>query len=108
MSIPRTKCLSTKLTEEEYAELEGAAGEFTLGTWARETLLRTARQRTAGSVVLAEVLALRTILLNLQFAQAAGDAITAERMHQLIERADKSRFTRAAERLAEAVAKAER
>ena len=108
MSIQRTKCLSTKLTEEEYTELEGAAGELTLGTWARDMLLRAARQRTAGSVVLAEVLALRTILLNLQFAQAAGDAITAERMHQLIERADKSRFTRAAERLAEAVAKAER
>jgi hypothetical protein len=108
MSIPRTKCLSTKLTEEEYAELEGAAAELTLGTWARETLLRAARQRTAGSVVLAEVLALRTILLNLIFAQAAGDTITAERMHQLIERADHTRFTRATERLAEASAKAER
>ena len=104
MSIPRTKCLSTKLTDDEYTELEGAAGEQTLSTWAREVLLKAARQQAADSVVVAEVLALRTILLNLQYAQAVGNEITAERMQQLIDRADQDRFTRAAERLAEAVA----
>jgi hypothetical protein len=48
------------------------------------------------------VLALRTILLNLQYAQSVGEDITAERMQQLIDRADRNRFARAAERLAEA------
>lgn len=105
MSIPRTKGLSTKLTDDEYTELEGAAGEQTLSTWAREVLLKAARLQAAESVVVAEVLALRTILLNLEYAQSAGEDITAERMQQLIDRADRDRFTRAAERLAEAAAK---
>jgi hypothetical protein len=108
MSIPRTKCLSTKLTDEEYAALEGAAGEQTLSTWAREVLLTAARRHPDESIVVAEVLALRTILVNLLFAHAVGDEITAERMHQLIDRADQDQFTRAAERLAEAAAKSGR
>jgi predicted nucleic acid-binding Zn ribbon protein len=102
MSIPRTKGLSTKLTEDEYAELEGAAGEQTLSEWTREVLLKAARRQTEESVVVAEVLALRTILLNLQYAQSLGEDITAVRMQQLIDRADRDRFARAAERLAEA------
>jgi parvulin-like peptidyl-prolyl isomerase len=102
MSIPRSKCLSTKLTDDEYTELERAAGAQTLSTWARDALLNAARHAPADSIVVAEVLALRTILVNLQFAQAVGDAITAERLQQLIDRADRDRFTRAATRLAEA------
>ena len=104
MSIPRTKGLSTKLTDDEYTELEGAAGEQTLSVWAREVLLKAARQQAAESVVVAEVLALRTILLNLQYAQSVGHELTADRMQQLIDRADQDRFRRAAERLAEAAA----
>jgi hypothetical protein len=108
MSVTRAKCLSTKLTDDEYTELEAAAGEQTLSTWAREALLKAARRQAADAVVVAEVMALRTILLNVQYAQATGDAITAERMQQLIDRADLERFTRAAERLAEAAANAVR
>jgi hypothetical protein len=52
--------------------------------------------------VIAEVLALRAILLNLHYALVAGTAVTAEQMQQLIDRVDRGRFTRAAERLAEA------
>ena len=95
MSIPRTKCLSTKLTDDEYAELERAAGTQTLSTWARDVLLQAARRAPAGAVVVAEVLALRTILLNLHYAHFAGDAVTSERMQQLIARADRDRFARA-------------
>ena len=104
MPVPRTKGLSTKLTDDEYTELEGAAGAQTLSVWAREVLLKAAREQAAESVVIAEVLALRTILLNLHYAQSIGDAVTAERMQQLIDRADQDRFKRAAERLAEAAA----
>jgi len=106
MSIPRSKCLSTKLTDDEYTELEGAAGraagQQTLSTWAREVLLKAARSQPAESVAVAEVMALRFILVNLLFEQAVGDEITAERVQHLIDRADQDRFTRAAERLAEA------
>ncbi len=105
MSIPRTKGLSTKLTDDEYAELERAAGTQTIGTWARDALLLAARRSPAEAVVVAEVLALRTILLNLHYAQFAGEAVTSERMQQLIERADRDRFTRATARVAEAAAR---
>ncbi len=105
MSVPRTKGLSTKLTDDEYAELERAAGTQTLGTWAREALLLVARRSPAEAVVMAEVVALRTILLNWHYAQCAGEAVTAERMQQLIERADRDRFARAAARMAEAAAR---
>jgi hypothetical protein len=107
-SIPRTKGLSTKLTDDEYAEVECAAGAQTLGTWARDMLLLAARRRPAEAVVVAEVLALRTVLLNLHYAHATGEAVTSERMQQLIDRADRDRFARATERLAEAAARGAR
>jgi hypothetical protein len=105
MPIPRTKCLSTKLTDDEYAELEAQVGSQTLSTWARETLLHAARAqpppraRPLESVVVAEVLALRAILVNLHFAMATGADITVERMQQLIDRADCDKMARAVQQL---------
>ena len=58
--------------------------------------------------MVAEVLALRAILVNLHYAQVAGTAVTAEQMQQLIDRVDRGRFTRAAERLAETPAQGAR
>ena len=108
MSIPRTKVLSTKLADDEYAELERAAGTQMIGTWARDALLRVARRSPLEAVAVAEVLALRTILLNLHYAHVTGEAVTSERMQQLIERADRDRFTRATARVAEAAARSGR
>ena len=51
-------------------------------------------------MVLAEVVALRTILLNLHFALATGDTPTADAMQRLIERADQDKIRKAQERLA--------
>ena len=107
MTMPRTKCLSTKLTDEEYMALEAKAGAQTVSTWARETLLaagravpaRTPTPTPAESLIVAEVLALRAILVNLHFALATGDAVTAERLRQLIDHADRDKGARAAEQL---------
>ena len=77
----RTKSISTKVTDEEYAQFEASAGEQT---------------------VLAELLALRTILLNMHFAVSQGQTLTAEEMQQLIERADQNKLSKARQRLAEA------
>jgi hypothetical protein len=52
----------------------------------------------AGRVTLAEVLALRTLFLNLQFRQAQGPMTEVE-MRGLIERADGVKMQRARERL---------
>jgi hypothetical protein len=78
----RTRSVGTKLTEEEYARLEAAAARSgrTVGEWCREELLHAASAAgengngsataaapasPAEETLLAEVLALRTILLNL-------------------------------------------
>jgi hypothetical protein len=87
----RRKSIGTKVSEEEYARLEALAGGRAMSEWAREVLLREldGRQaRPADETLLAEVLALRTILLNLHFTVAKGEAITAEGMQAIMDRAD--------------------
>jgi hypothetical protein len=102
MSTPRTKSISTKVTDEEYAQFEALAGEQTISEWAREVLLRATKPNANEQAVLAEVLALRTILLNIHFAVSQERTLTAEEMQQLIERADQNKLSKARHRLAEA------
>ncbi len=97
----RTKSISTKVTDEEYAQFEALAGEQTISEWAREVLLKATKPNAGEPTVLGEVLALRTILLNIHFAVSQGQTLTAEEMKQLIERADQNKLSRARERLAE-------
>jgi hypothetical protein len=77
-------------------------GEQTISEWARDVLLKTTKPNTGEQTVLGEVLALRTILLNLRFAVSQGQKLTAEEMQQLIERADQNKLNKARERIAEA------
>src|SRR5207245_588228 len=84
----RTKSISTKVTDEEYAQFEALADGQTISEWARDVLLKATNPNAGEQTILAEVLALRTILLNLHFAVSQGQALTAEDMRQLIERAD--------------------
>jgi hypothetical protein len=53
-------------------------------------------------VVLAEVMALRTILLNALASIGAGRELTTDKMQELIDRADRERFRRANEKWIEA------
>ncbi len=98
----RTKSISTKVTDEEYAQFEALAGEQTISEWARDVLLKATKPNAGEQTVLAELLALRTILLNMQFAVSQGQTLTAEEMQQLIERADQNKLSKARQRLAEA------
>ena len=98
----RTKSISTKVTDEEYAQFEVLAGEQTISEWVRDVLLKAAKPNAGEQTVLAEVLALRTILLNIHFAVSQGRTLTAEEMQQLIERADQSKLGKAQQRLVEA------
>ena len=113
----RTKTISTKLSDEEYERLVSAAGDQSVAEWMRSTLLGAlgtdgggaagrpsaglapATVRPADETVLAEMLALRTILLNLFFKVSRGATITAEDMKQIIDRADAEKGKKAAERL---------
>ena len=108
----RTKTLGTKVSEEEFAQLEAAASErgLTLSEWCRETLLasvngqevKSADPGGTGHALMAELVALRAILLNVLFKQANGQTITAEEMQRLIDRADSDKLKKARERLAQA------
>ncbi len=102
MPALRTKSVSTKVTDEEYAQFEALAGEQTISEWARDVLLKATKPNAGEQTVLAEVLALRTILLNIHFAISQGQTLTVEEMQQLIERADQNKLSKARQRLAEA------
>jgi hypothetical protein len=56
----------------------------------------------SGEVALAEVLALRSLLLNLHYRASQGAPIPQEELRGLIERADGSKLERARERIAAA------
>lgn len=104
----RNRTVGCKMTEAEcerliaVAEREGA----TLSEWCRDVLLRHAngwKPIAAEQTMLAEVIALRTILLNALYKLAQGEALTPEEMQKLIERADQDKFRKARERLAAAI-----
>lgn len=73
----RTKSIGTKVSEEEFAALEARARAvgLTLSEWVRDVLLSAPAMTgpDSGEVALAEVLALRSLFLNLQF-RAAGQS----------------------------------
>jgi hypothetical protein len=104
----RTKSIGTKVSEEEFVRLEQAAQKAskTLGEWCREVMLGSANGQPANGAggngaeaLMAEVVALRAILLNVLFKQANGERLTSEEMQRLIERADSDKFKKARERL---------
>jgi hypothetical protein len=84
-----TRSIGTKVSEEEYAQLERAAqmAAKTLGEWCREVMLTSANgqpakaTRTADEfhMLMAEVVALRAIPLNMLFKQANPEPLRAGR-----------------------------
>jgi hypothetical protein len=108
MSKPtlRSKSIGTKVTEEEYARLEDLAASTgqSMSEWVRSILLDQQCAKSAEETVLAELLGLRTILLNLLFAVAKGETMTGEQMQAVIDRADASKLERARKLLAAQVA----
>ena len=106
----RTRTVGSKVTESEYAQLAAIAERrgVTLGEWCREVLLARADDSqgvtatAAEQALLAEVVALRAILLNALYKLAPQGDLTDRDLDRLIERADMDRFQRARERLAAA------
>ena len=100
------------MSEEEFAQLEAAASErgLTLSEWCRETLLASVNGQEVkstdvggtGHALMAELVALRAILLNVLFKLANGEKPTAEEMQLLIDRADSDKLKKARDRLAKA------
>jgi hypothetical protein len=104
----RIKSVSTKVSEEEFAALEARARarKLTLSEWVRAELMepREGESGAAGwietqGVLLGEVLALRSILINLLFSVSQGEPVAESEMRGLIERADETKMQRARERM---------
>ena len=99
--VLRRRTVSSKVTAEEYAAFEALAlaNNMTVSDWVRDTLLTVASHESAEHTMLAELLALRKILLNLHFAVATGEPITRDRMLTWIEEADADKGEKARSRL---------
>jgi hypothetical protein len=103
MPTPRTKSISTKVTDEEYTLFESLAGEQTISEWAREVLLKAAKPSLAEQTIVAELLALRMILLNALFSIAKQEPMTSEAMEDVIKRADAGKSAKAMARLTKSI-----
>ena len=108
----RTKSIGFKVSEDEYSQLETSAqmSGRTLGEWCREVVQANASGEPSKAgpgpaetlALMAELVALRAILLNVLFKLAKGEKPTAEDMQRLIDRADSDKLKKARERLAQA------
>jgi hypothetical protein len=108
MPRPRSKSISTKVTEEEYAQFEVLAGDQTISEWTRDALLKAAEPSLAEQTIVAELLALRTILLNILFTIANREALTSKAMDDIIKHADAGKLAKAMERLTRATTEPQR
>ena len=96
----RTKTIATRITPEELREVEAAAEKSgkTLAVWLRNLALKTARERPAdpSELLLAEVVALRYMILNLfhgsATAQAEGKYLLPESVVKIRDKAEARKF----------------
>ena len=108
MPTPRTKSISTKVTQEEYTQFETLAGDQTLSEWARAALVMAAKPSPAEQTIMAEVLALRMIVVNILVIMANREPLTGTDMDDIINRADASKSAKALERLTSATTEPQR
>jgi predicted DNA-binding protein len=97
MPAVRNRTMGIKMTDEEHEQLEALAearGQ-TMSDWGREVLLNQIGEPAGSDVVLAEVMALRGIVLNLIAAQALGETMSEDRIREIVRRSDKDRFEHA-------------
>jgi len=109
----RTKSVGTKVSEAELRVLESraAAAGLTLSEWVRDVLLASsvdAGTMAAERAILAEMLAMRAILLNFLLKLSARQPITEQISRELIAWADENKMRRAMEILAKSSTREER
>ena len=109
----RSKSVSTKVSEAELRVLESRAASagLTLSEWVRDVLLGSSVEMgtmAAERAILAEMLAMRAILLNFMLKLSARQPITEQISRELIAWADENKMRRAMEILAKSSAREER
>ena len=104
--VLRSKSLTTKVTEAEYERivLMAEASNRNISEWMRECLFREIGQSTSAAeheVLLAEILALRSLTLTLSF-RINADKLSQQDMLEVIGWADQDKTQKARQRLNEA------
>ena len=105
-----TCAITTKVTEAEFKQLEQlwSASGMTRSEWCRKALLDRANLPNSNgsshtlneiTLLLAELLALRTITVNLLHSLGSGEQVSREKLTNLTELADREKFRRAIDRL---------
>ena len=96
----RAKSIATRLTEAEFAEVESAAAKAgkKLAEWLRDAALTEARaaQELTDSILLAEIMGMRSLMLNL-FAKASEGPISVEELRKMSAHADSIKEQKARE-----------
>jgi hypothetical protein len=107
-SLFLSKTIGVRVTEADYARLQALADTEgkPVGEWCRAALLDLAQNsgdkpKRIEQALLAEVIALRTIVANLTYAFTSDGKVTREQMLAVIDRADKTKLKRAADLLAQ-------
>jgi hypothetical protein len=109
----RSKSVGTKVSEAELRVLESRAERagLTLSEWVRDVLLGSSVEMgtlAAERAILAEMLAMRAILLNFMLKLSARQPITEQVSRELIAWADGNKMKRALEILAKSSVREER
>ena len=99
--VSRVKSIATRLTEAELHEIEAAAFKAgkKVSEWLRDTALasvRAPRQEQTDTVLLAEIIGMRDLMLNL-FAQASKGPLSTEDMRKMSAYADSIKQQKARE-----------
>jgi len=100
----RTKSIATRLTDAEFAEVEYAASSAgkKVAEWLREAALAQARttgeEKTTDTVLLAELMGLRSLIVNL-FAVASKGPLSDETLRRISTYADAIKDQKAEELL---------
>jgi hypothetical protein len=102
-----TRAITTKVTDAEFKQLEQlwSASGMTRSEWCRTALLdlidsqRSLHIPKETALLLAELLALRTITVNLLDCLGSGEILSREKLATVTELADREKFRRAIDRL---------
>jgi hypothetical protein len=106
----RTKSIGFKVSEDEYAQLErGAQAQgATIGEWCRTVVLAHSPapvptpETITAHALMAELVALRSIVLTVVYQLARGERPSEDAMQRLSDRADEEKRAIARDRLARA------
>jgi hypothetical protein len=101
----RARSIATRLTEAEFCEVEAAAGDAgkKVAEWLREAALahaRTGQEEQTDRILLAEIMAMRALMLNL-FAKASQGPLSTDDMRKMSAYSDSIKEQKAEEFIAQ-------